>query len=60
MRGLVTLLATVYLVGIAVALVPTVRANWQNSTSVFYSNVVRALPEAFAWSVTPVRTLIAQ
>jgi hypothetical protein len=52
MRGLVTLLATVYLVGIAVALVPTVRANWQNSTSVFYSNVVRALPEAFEWPVT--------
>jgi hypothetical protein len=59
MRGLVTLPATIYLAGIGVALVPTVRANSQNSTSLLYSSVVRALPEALAWPLTAVRALIA-
>jgi hypothetical protein len=58
MRGLARLLAIIYLVGIGVALAPTVRANWQSSTSVLYTNVVRDLPAAFAWPVTAVRALL--
>jgi hypothetical protein len=57
MRGLATIIAIIYLVGIVVALAPTVRANWQSSTSALYSNVVRALPEAFAWPATAIRAL---
>jgi ABC-type arginine transport system permease subunit len=60
MRVLVTLLAIIYLVGIGVALAPTVRANWQSSTSALYTNVVRALPEAFAWPATAIRSLRAR
>jgi hypothetical protein len=58
MRGLATVLAIVYLAGIGVALVPIVRANWQSSTSVLYTNVVRDLPSAFAWPATAVRALL--
>jgi hypothetical protein len=60
MRGLVTMIAIIYLVGIGIALVPIVRANWQSSTSALYSNVVRALPEAFAWPATTIRALRAR
>jgi hypothetical protein len=60
MRSLASMLAIVYLVGIGLAIVPTVQSNWHNSTPVLYTNVVRALPEAFAWPVTAIRALVAR
>ena len=59
MRGLFILIAIVYLVGVGVAIEPTIRSNWQSSTSALYKNVVRTLPEAFAWPATAARSVVA-
>jgi hypothetical protein len=58
MRGLFILIGIVYLVGVGIAIEPTIRGSWQSSTSVLYANVVRALPDAFAWPATIVRSVM--
>jgi hypothetical protein len=50
MRALIALLLVVYLVGIGVALAPTIQAKWTGaSASDLASSVVEALPDAAAW-----------
>jgi hypothetical protein len=58
MRGLFILIAIVYFLGVGIAIEPTIRGSWQSSTSVLYTNVVRALPNAFAWPATVVRSMM--
>jgi hypothetical protein len=59
-HGFLKLLAIAYLLGVGVALEPTIRDNWQSSTMVLWSNVVSAMPEATAWPVNAVRALMAR
>ena len=52
MRLILTLIVIVYLVGVGVALSPTVQAKWNNgSASEFVANVAQELPSAAAWPV---------
>jgi hypothetical protein len=60
MRGLLKLLAVLYLAGIVVIVGSAIRDNWQSTTSVLYTIVVRDLPAAFAWPVTAVRNLLGR
>jgi hypothetical protein len=60
MRDFLKLLAIAYLLGIGVALEPTIRDNWENSNAIFWSRTMRALPEATAWPVTSIRALMAR
>jgi hypothetical protein len=59
-RGLLKLIAVLYLAGIVVMVGSAIHDNWQSSTSVLYTNVVRDLPAAFAWPVTAVRALLGR
>ncbi len=50
MRGLIALIAIVYLVGVGVVLSPTVQAEWNSGTaSNLFASIGRALPNAPAW-----------
>jgi hypothetical protein len=50
MQLILTLIVIVYLVGIGVALSPTVQAKWNNgSASEFVADVAHELPSAAAW-----------
>jgi hypothetical protein len=60
MRGFIKLIAVLYLAGIVVVLASAIRDNWQNAPSVLYTNVVRGLPDAFAWPVNAFRALLAR
>ena len=52
MQLILTLIVIVYLIGIGVALAPTVQAQWNNgSASEFVSDVAHELPSAAAWPV---------
>jgi hypothetical protein len=52
MRILVALIVIVYLVGIGVALSPTVKTKWTEApASNFATSVAEALPNAAAWPV---------
>ncbi|MDQ0391136.1 hypothetical protein [Labrys monachus] len=58
MRGIISLLVIVYLVGVGVALAPTVQSKWNNSTaSDLTASVVQALPDALAWPARAFRTI---
>ena len=53
MRGILTLLVFVYVIGIGVVLAPTVRGQWNTGTaSEFVRKIVQELPVAAAWPVT--------
>jgi hypothetical protein len=50
MRALIALLVIVYLVGVGVALSPTIQSKWATaSASDLTTSVTQALPTAFAW-----------
>ena len=50
MRLLIALLVIIYLVGVGVALAPTIQAKWSSaSASDLATSVGQALPNAFAW-----------
>jgi hypothetical protein len=50
LRGLIALIVIVYLVGIGVALAPTIQANWSTATAAeFARRVGQDLPYALAW-----------
>ena len=50
MRALIALILIVYLVGVGVALSPTVRAKWEAApASELAASVAQALPDALAW-----------
>jgi hypothetical protein len=52
MRLFITLLVVIYLVGIGVALSPTLREKWSGaSASDLAGSVAQALPDAAAWPV---------
>jgi hypothetical protein len=50
MRGLLSLIAVVYLVGVAVVLTPTIQENWRHATaSQLVAAIVQDLPAAATW-----------
>jgi hypothetical protein len=50
MRALVALIVIVYLVGVGVALSPTIQTKWNSaSASELTASVAQALPVALAW-----------
>jgi hypothetical protein len=50
MRALIALIATIYFVGVGVALSPTIHANWNSaSASDLATSVGQALPSAVMW-----------
>jgi hypothetical protein len=50
MRTLIALLVIIYLVGIGVALSPTIQSKWNGaSASDLATSVAQALPDAVAW-----------
>src|SRR5271165_4248560 len=56
MRALVVLM--IYLIGVGVALAPTIRAKWNSvSAADFAMSVGQELPGAFAWPVTFYRSI---
>ena len=58
MQLILTLIVIVYLVGIGVALSPTVQAKWNNgTTSEFAASVAQELPSAAAWPVRAYRSI---
>ena len=58
MRLLITLLVIAYLVGVGVALAPTIKANWSNApTSQFVESVAAELPTALAWPAAAYRSV---
>jgi hypothetical protein len=58
MRALIALLLVIYLVGIGVALAPTIHAKWGGaSASDLASSVVEALPDAAAWPARAYRSI---
>ncbi len=53
MRLLISFLVLIYIVGIGVALSPTVEGKWKDaSASEFATSVAHALPDAVAWPAT--------
>jgi hypothetical protein len=52
MRMLIALIVIVYLIGVGVALAPTVEGKWNTATAAeLTATVGQALPHAFAWPV---------
>ncbi|WP_158817598.1 hypothetical protein [Methylocapsa sp. S129] len=50
MRALIALIVIVYLVGVGVALSPTIQAKWSSASAAeLASSVTQALPNAVAW-----------
>lgn len=50
MRLLLSLLLIVYLVGVGVALAPTIQGKWDSATaSQLFASVMDELPRAMAW-----------
>ncbi len=58
MRGILSLLIVIYLIGVGVELAPVVQGQWSSgSASDFASSIARALPDALAWPVKVWRSL---
>ena len=58
MRLLIALLMIIYLVGVGVALAPTIKANWSTaSASEFVGSVATELPRALSWPATAYRNI---
>jgi hypothetical protein len=61
MRGIISLVLVVYLVGVGVELAPVVQSQWNSGTaSDFASSVAHALPDAMAWPMKVYRSLMNQ
>jgi hypothetical protein len=59
MRVLIALIVIIYLVGVGVALSPTIRAKWSGaSASDLTTSVVQALPNAAAWPARAFHSII--
>jgi hypothetical protein len=53
MRVFIALIVIVYLIGVGVALAPTIQSKWSTATAAeLASSLGAALPNAFAWPVT--------
>jgi hypothetical protein len=60
MRGLLTLIAIIYLIGVGVALAPMIQENWRHATvSQLVAGIVQDLPAAATWPAKAYRTLVA-
>ena len=58
MRLLIVLIVIVYLIGVGVALAPTVEGKWNTATAAeLTATVGQALPHAFAWPVAAYRSI---
>jgi hypothetical protein len=58
MRLLIALLVIAYLVGVGVALAPTIKANWSTGpASQFVESVATELPRALAWPAAAYRSI---
>jgi hypothetical protein len=58
MRVLIGLIVIIYLVGVGVALAPTVSGKWNTVTaSELSASVIHALPAALAWPAGTYRSL---
>ncbi|MGO9004568.1 MAG: hypothetical protein ACLQIQ_18025 [Beijerinckiaceae bacterium] len=58
MRVIIALFVIIYLVGVGVALAPTVKANWSNaSASQLVGSVATELPKAVSWPATAYRSI---
>ncbi len=58
MRLFIAVVVIVYLVGVGVALAPTIRAKWSTATaSDLTANVVQELPDALAWPARVYRSI---
>jgi hypothetical protein len=58
MRALIAIVVIIYLVGVGVALAPTVRAHWNSGTAAdFTASVGHELPYALAWPANVYRSL---
>jgi hypothetical protein len=58
MRTLLALIIIIYLVGVGVALAPTIRDRWSvSSASAFASDIVHELPHAIRWPVRAIRSI---
>jgi Flp pilus assembly pilin Flp len=58
MRAIIALLVIVYLVGVGVALSPTIKTKWNSApASELAASVVQALPDAVAWPAKALRSI---
>ncbi len=58
MRAIIGLLVIINLVGVGVALAPTIKENWNTtSASEFAGRVATELPRALAWPATTYRNI---
>jgi hypothetical protein len=58
MRTLIGLLVIIYLVGVGVALAPTIKANWNTApASQLVERVATELPRALSWPATAYRNI---
>jgi hypothetical protein len=58
MRGLIALIVVVYLIGVGVALAPTIQSKWNSaSAAAFADSVGRNLPYALAWPARAYRSI---
>jgi hypothetical protein len=58
MRVVIALIVIVYLVGVGVALSPTIRDKWNSaSASELAKSIAQALPEASEWPVRAYRSI---
>ena len=59
MRALIALIVIVYLVGVGVALSPTIQAKWTSgSASDLATSVGQALPNAIAWPARAFHSIV--
>ena len=60
MRALIALIVVIYLVGVGVALSPTVRDKWTSATAAeLATSVAQDLPVAAAWPARAYRSIAA-
>jgi hypothetical protein len=61
MRGLIALIVVVYLVGVGVALAPTVQSKWNTASAAQFANDVgQDLPFALAWPARVYQSITRQ
>jgi hypothetical protein len=61
MRALIAMIVVVYLVGVGVALAPTIRDNWTVvPASVLLTNVSKEMPRALAWPSIAYHSIMAE
>lgn len=61
MRGLLALIVIIYLVGVGVALAPTVESKWNNASAADFANSLgRDLPFALAWPARVYHSISSQ